>query len=81
MVKIHVKTLKVGDVEDPEIYLGPVIWDWLQTDHGKWCKEHAGDMVWHSHNNYMTYENVYKVVAVFKEEDAMIYKLKWGDVL
>jgi hypothetical protein len=80
MIKLVVKTLKVGDVEDPEIYLGAVAYDWLQTDHGKYVKEKATDLTYHSAPMSHDYGFQYSIVAVFEDADAVIYKLKWGDV-
>lgn len=82
MIKLVVKTLKVGDVEDPDIYLGAVSYDWLQTDHGKYVKEKARDLTYHqiqpSADYYYGYQ--YNITAVFEDEEAVIYKLKFGDV-
>lgn len=82
MIKLVVKTLKIGDVEDPEIYLGAVAYDWLQTDHGKYVKEQARDLVYnqapfHAMGNY-GYQ--YYITALFEDEDAVMYKLKFGNV-
>lgn len=37
----------MGDVEDPEIYAGQPIWEWQQTDYGKWCMQNALDVRFH----------------------------------
>ena len=47
MIQLRVKMLRVGDVEDPEIYLGAVAHDWLQSEHGKYVKEKAKDLMYH----------------------------------
>lgn len=82
MIKLVVKTLRVGDVEDPEIYLGAVAYDWLQTEHGKYVKEKAADMTYHQaplvNDGYYGFQ--YYITALFEDADAVIYKLKWGDV-
>jgi hypothetical protein len=80
MIKVPVKFLRVGDVEDPDIYLGAVVWDWLQTEHGAWCKKHATDLVYHQHVDQMTMGYKYKIVATFNNEDALIYNLKWSHI-
>lgn len=79
MIKIVVKELTLGDVDDPEVYLGAVAWDWLQTEHGKWCKEHATDLVYHQFIDHMTYGYKYYIKATFNDEDGLIYKLKWAN--
>lgn len=81
MIKLIVKTLRVGDVEDPEIYLGAVAYDWLQTEHGKYVKEKATDLTYNQSsipNDFYGYS--YYITALFEDEEAVIYKLKFGDV-
>jgi hypothetical protein len=80
MIKLIVKTLKLGDVDDPEIYLGAVAYDWFQTEHGAWVKEHSLDMVYHQNIEYTSFGYAYHITATFKDEDALIYKLKWSNV-
>jgi hypothetical protein len=80
MIKVVVKTLNVGDVEDPEIYLGAVAFEWLQTEHGKYVKEKATDLTYHQHIEYTSYGYSYYITALFDDAEAVIYKLKWGDV-
>ena len=80
MIRVLVKTLKMGDVEDPEVYLGAVAWDWFKTEHGAWVKEHATDMTYHQAMDPFSYGFAYNITATFNDEDALIYKLKWNDV-
>lgn len=80
MIRLVVKTLKVGDVEDPEIYLGAVAYDWLQSDHGKYVKEKATDITYHRAPMSIDYGYQYSITALFEDEEAVIYKLKWTDV-
>ena len=37
----------MGDVEDPEIYAAEPIWQWQQTQQGRWVMEHAHDLAYH----------------------------------
>lgn len=78
MNKFIVKELRLGDVDDPEVYLGAAVWDWYQSEHGAWVKEHAVDLVYHQHLDHVTYGYKYKIVGTFSPEDALIYKLKWS---
>lgn len=79
MIRFLVKELKIGDVEDPDIYLGAVAYDWLQTEHGSWVKQHSKNLTYHQHMDINTMGYHYKITAEFAEPDALIYKLKWGD--
>jgi hypothetical protein len=80
MIQLVVKELNLGDVEDPEIYLGSVAWDWLQTEHGQWCKKHAIELVYHKTINYNTYGYTYSITAKFNNEDGLMYRLKWANI-
>ena len=79
MIKLTVKTLQLGDVEDPEVYLGAVAWDWFKTEHGAWVKENGRDLTYHQHINHDTMGYAYKITALFEDELALVYKLKWPD--
>lgn len=50
-----VHNLLLGDVEDPEIYCAAPIYDWQQTDHGKWVMEHSLDPTYHIIADPMSY--------------------------
>ena len=41
--KKHIKTFRLGDTEDPEIYAAQPIYEWQQTEEGKWVMEHGLD--------------------------------------
>jgi hypothetical protein len=36
----------MGDVEDPDIYAAQPIYQWQQTDQGRWVMEHAHDLTY-----------------------------------
>jgi hypothetical protein len=38
----------MGDVEDPEIYAAQPIYEWQQTEQGKWVMEHANNLTYHT---------------------------------
>jgi hypothetical protein len=80
MIKLIVKELNLGDVEDPEIYLGAAAWEWMQTEHGSWCKKHATDLVYHQRIDHQSYGYKYYITATFNNEDGLIYKLKWANI-
>lgn len=76
-VKVVVHIFSVGDVEDPELYAAQPIWEWQQTDAGKWVMEHSADTIWHRYNDIHTYSVRYAIVASLTESDATWYKLKY----
>jgi len=78
-MKIVVLEFTMGDVEDPDLWAAEPIWNWQQSDAGKWVMEHASDTpVWHRGADMHSYGHKYRVVADLKEEDATYYNLKWG---
>jgi hypothetical protein len=79
MIELTVHGFKIGDVEDPEIYAaGPII-DWQNTEVGQWVMLHAVEKpVYFQTLDYNSYGYKYVIKAKFNDEDAMIFRLKWG---
>jgi len=77
--KIHttvVHSFIMSDVDDPEIYAAHPIWEWQQTDAGKWIMEHAIESpVWHKTFDSNTYGYKFVVVAKLREADMIIWTL------
>ena len=77
-INIIVHTFSLGDVDDPEIYAAQPLWEWQQTEAGKWVMEHAVETPsWSRHLDHMSYSLQFKVVAKLKESDATFFKLKY----
>jgi hypothetical protein len=47
-MKITFHTFTMGDVEDVDIYVAEPIYQWQQTDHGRWVMEHAHDLTYYT---------------------------------
>ena len=78
MIKFVVKKFNLGDVEDPDIYFGAAWYDFAQTEKGQWIEKHARNLTYHHTVVMDSYGYGYYVTGEFEDEDAMIYKLKWG---
>jgi hypothetical protein len=77
--KIVVHTFGIGDVEDPEIYAAQPIWEWQQTDAGKFVMEHAiNTPSYHQSLDYQTYGYRYAVVAELEAKKLSEFYLRWG---
>ena len=77
-MKVVVHTFSIGDVDDPEIYASQPIWDWQQSECGKWVMENALDApYWCKDLDYQTYNYRYKIVAELTEQDATYFCLRW----
>jgi hypothetical protein len=79
IVRAKVHTFSMGDVDDVEIYAAAPIWDWQQTDAGKWVMENAIEPPYWTHGNDFTrYSNDITIVAKFTAKDYTYWKLKYG---
>ena len=79
-MRIIAHQFALGDVEDPEVYAAQPIYEWEQTEQGKWLKEHSyKQMEWKIAINYDTYG--YKVIisAWLEDKDLTYYMLKWNN--
>lgn len=79
--EITVHKFKMGDVEDPVLYAGKPLYDWQQSESGKWVIEHAVETpVWHRHENFASYEHHFVIRAKLKVQDITYFLLKFGAV-
>ena len=73
-----VHTIKMGDVEDPDIYAGQPIYEWEQSDQGKWIMENSNPKPsWHRHTDYTTYGYTYQIRAYLTPKQITYWKLKY----
>lgn len=73
-----VKKLNVGDVEDPDIYVGQYIWEWQESEAGKWIMEHSRPLPsWHRSVNTVTYGYQYDIKAYLTPKQITYFELKY----
>lgn len=73
-----VHTIRMGDVEDPDLFVAEPIYKWQQTEAGKWVMEHSIETpMWHREADPLTFGYVYAIRAFFTEKDLMFWKLKY----
>lgn len=76
--EVVVHTFSISDVDEPDIYAGQPIYDWQQTEAGKWVMDHAFEKPsWHRHMDYSTYGYQYQIRAELTTEQVTFYKLKF----
>lgn len=79
--KIVVHNIKMGDVEDPDLFVAEPIWNWQQTDQGKFVMENAVETPsWHRSLDPYTYGYNYAIIAEFDEKKLAEFYLRWGPV-
>lgn len=76
---VVVHRFRMGDVDDPDLYAAQPMWDWQESEIGKWVMERAVDTPeWHRHADPMTFGYQYAIVAKLKDIDYTFWALKWG---
>lgn len=75
-----VHTFKMGDVDDPDLYAAEPLWQWQQSEMGKWVMERAVQVPeWHRQADPFNYGYHYAIVAKLKGIDYTFWTLKWGN--
>lgn len=76
---VCVHEFTVGDVEDPEIYAAQPIWEWQESDAGKWVMENAVEQPYYIQGlDYNSWGHRYKIMARLSEQNQTFWSLKWG---
>lgn len=69
----------MGDVEDPDLYAAQPLWEWQESEKGKFIMEHAIDKPeWHRHTDPYQYGYQYVIVAELEKKKLTEYYLKFG---
>lgn len=78
MKKLVVHSIKMGDVEDPDLFVAEPIWQWQQTEAGKYIMENSVQQPeWHRHADPTTYGYRYDIVAYLEDKSLTYWKLKY----
>lgn len=77
--KIIVHSFSMGDVDDPDLYAAEPLYQWQQTDAGKWVMENASDTPeWHRQVDIANFGHKYVIVAIFETKKLTEYYLRFG---
>ena len=75
---VAVHSFTMGDVEDPDLYAAQPIYEWQESEAGKWLIEHAVETpFWHRTIDPTTYGHKYYIIARLQEQDQTYWTLKW----
>ena len=73
---VCVHEIRMGDVEDPDLFVASPIWEWQQTPSGKFVMEHAVEKpYWISSVDYTSYGTMYKIIARLSEKNETFWRL------
>lgn len=78
-MKIRFHTFGVSDVDDVDVYAAQPIWQWQQTDQGRWASSNARDLTYLYGPDPSTFG--YKVVIEGHIDEGPLlteYLLRWG---
>lgn len=77
---VQVHEIRMGDVDDPDLFVADPIWQWQQTEAGKFIMEHAEEQpYWTRMFDYTNYGHRYIIMARLSEQNETFYRLKYVD--
>jgi hypothetical protein len=77
--KVVVHQFLMGDVEDPDLWAGQSLYEWQESEAGKFVMEHSIDKpVWNRHLDYTTYGHKYIITAELETKKLSEFYLRWG---
>ena len=64
MREVTVHTFTMGDVDDPDLYAAEPLWQWQNSEQGKWIMEYAVETpCWHRIADPMSFGYKYLITA------------------
>jgi hypothetical protein len=79
--KVVVHKFDLSDVEDPDLYAAQPIWEWQNSEAGKFVMENAIDKPeWHRHMDPMFMGYRYIIIAELEKKKLSEYYLKFDKV-
>lgn len=78
--KVVVHTFRISDVEDPDLWAGQSLYEWQESDQGKFVMTHAIDKPeWHRQLDTYGMGWMYTVVAELESKKLSEFYLRWGN--
>jgi hypothetical protein len=73
---------RLGDVEDPDLYAAEPLWQWQNSEMGKWVMENAVQTpTWNRYIDHTTYGYQYAIRAELSPKHYTYWWFKWGHEL
>ena len=66
----------MGDVDDLEVYVAEPIYNWQQTEAGKWCMEKAENVYWTTASDPRFFGHRIKIIGTLEDKYATFWALK-----
>lgn len=78
--EIVVHTFTMGDVEDPDLYAAQPLWEWQESELGKWVMTNAVETpVWHRTADPISYGYKYAITAKLQGARLTEWLLRYGN--
>jgi len=77
VVPIMFYDFSIGDVDDVDIYAAQPIYEWQQTDHGRWVMAHAQDLRYYTQPDMNTFGYRVVIRGMLEPQQATEYFLRW----
>jgi hypothetical protein len=79
--KVVVHRFRLSDVDDPDIYAAQPIWEWQQTDAGKFIIENSvTEPAYHQYTDATHMGYSYAITAELEKKKLAEFYLRWGRV-
>jgi len=76
--EINVHEILMGDVEDPDLMIAAPIYEWQQTEAGKYVMENSNPTAkWVRSNSPSYMGHKYTIKAYFTDKEVTYFKLKY----
>lgn len=77
-MKITFHTFRMGDVDDVDVYAAQPIYEWQQTDHGRWVMENAYDLKYYTQPDAAYWGHLVAIRGEIKDPKKLTeYFLRW----
>ena len=77
-IEYQVHSIRMGDVEDPDLFVAEPIYKWQQTEAGKYVMENsAPSPIWRRRFDADSYGLKYMIFAYFTSKQLTYYKLRF----
>lgn len=75
---VCVHEIRMGDVEDPDLYVAQPIYEWQESEAGKFIMEHAVEKpYWTRQVDISSYGHLYRIMARLSEQTETFFLLKY----
>lgn len=76
--KYSLAHIRMGDVEDPELFAAEPLINWENSEQGQWCKKHAHDLAWNLSHDPVGFGYLIIITGEMYERDYTLFLLKYG---